>query len=67
LANGSRRARRTRTIRGRSVGVTITKNYDGSYTFFTIEEGYFVQQRYYGYTKKEATKLFKQKLETRDY
>ena len=47
--------------------MTITKNYDGSYTFITIAEGYFVKQRYYGYTKKEATSLFKTKLEKRDY
>jgi hypothetical protein len=47
--------------------MVITKNQDGSYTFFTMLNGYFVKQRYYGYTKKEATKLFKEKLEMRDY
>jgi hypothetical protein len=47
--------------------VTITKNDDGSYSFHTIAEGYFVKQRYYGYTKKEAIKLFKEKLEKKDY
>ena len=47
--------------------MTITKNDDGSYTFYTMSEGYFVKQRYYGYTKKEATELFKKKLKDRDY
>ena len=47
--------------------MTITKNQDGSYTFFIMLNGYFVKQRYYGYTKKAATQLFKDKLEKRDY
>jgi hypothetical protein len=47
--------------------VKITKNDDGSYTFYTMSEGYFVKQRYYGYNKKEATKLFKEKLGKKDY
>jgi hypothetical protein len=47
--------------------VTVTKNTDGSYTYFAISEGFFVKQRYYGYTKKEATKLFTQKLRKKDY
>ena len=47
--------------------MTITKNDDGSYTFYTMSEGYFVKQRYYGYNKKEATKLFKEKLGKKDY
>jgi hypothetical protein len=47
--------------------VTVTKNSDGSYTCYAMSNGYFVQQRYYGYTKKEAVKLFNEKLEKRDY
>ena len=47
--------------------MTVSKNEDGSYTFYAMSEGYFVKQRYYGYTKKEATKLFKEKLIKKDY
>jgi hypothetical protein len=47
--------------------MTITKNEDGSYSFSAIKNGYLVTQRYHGYTKKEATKLFQEKLEKRDY
>ncbi len=47
--------------------MNVKKNEDGSYSFSAIKNGYLVTQRYHGYTKKEATKLFQEKLEKRDY
>lgn len=39
---------------------TTTRNINGSLTVSTIEYGRLIQQTYYGYTKREAVRLFRQ-------
>lgn len=44
--------------------ITITKDkLRGSYELSTITYGFLVRERYYGFTKNECLKLFRQKLE----
>jgi len=40
--------------------MTIEKTVEGAYRITAIIGGYLVTRRYYGYTKKEAVKLFKE-------
>jgi len=40
--------------------MTIEKTSEGAYRITEIIGGYLVTRRYYGYTKKEAVKLFKE-------
>ncbi len=39
--------------------MTVTRNLNGSLTLSTIAAGHLVQQTYYGYTKREAQRLFR--------
>lgn len=41
--------------------MTIEKNLHGAWVVYDIINGYLVHQQYYGYTKKQAIALFKQK------
>jgi hypothetical protein len=40
--------------------VTIEKNSEGAYFISDIVDGYLVTKRYYGFTKREAVRLFKE-------
>lgn len=40
--------------------MTITKTREGGYAISDIVNGYFVTIQYYGYTKREAIRLFRQ-------
>jgi hypothetical protein len=40
--------------------MTIDKNAEGAWRISDIVAGYLVTRRYYGYTKREAIKLFKE-------
>lgn len=40
--------------------MTITKTREGGYAISDIVKGYLVTIQYYGYTKREAIKLFRQ-------
>jgi hypothetical protein len=40
--------------------VSIDKNHEGAYVISDIVSGYLVTRRYYGYTKREALRLFKE-------
>ena len=40
--------------------MTIDKNAEGAWRITDIVDGYLVTRRYYGYTKREAIKLFKE-------
>ena len=40
--------------------MTIDKNAEGAWRVSDIVNGYLVTKRYYGYTKREAIKLFKE-------
>ena len=40
--------------------MTIERNHEGAYVISDIIGGYLVTKRYYGYTKREAIKLFKE-------
>jgi len=40
--------------------MTIDKNAEGAWRISDIIGGYLVTRRYYGYTKREAIKLFKE-------
>jgi hypothetical protein len=44
--------------------MSITKNYNGSYTISDIKDNLWVRQTYYFYTLKEAKRLFKEYLTT---
>jgi hypothetical protein len=39
--------------------MTTTKNPNGSYTVSEIVNGYLVSRTYYGYTKRDAIRIFK--------
>ena len=39
---------------------TTTRNLNGSLTVSTIEYGRLIQQTYYGYSKREAVRLFRE-------
>ena len=38
----------------------VEKNYEGAWVISDIVRGYRVAHRYYGYTKREAVRLFKE-------
>ena len=40
--------------------MSIDKNSEGAWRISDIIDGYLVTRRYYGYTKREAIKLFKE-------
>lgn len=40
--------------------MTIEKNSEGAWVISDLVGGYFVTQRYYFYTKREAIKLFRE-------
>jgi hypothetical protein len=40
--------------------VSIDKNSEGAWRISDIVDGYLVTRRYYGYTKREAVRLFKE-------
>lgn len=40
--------------------MTVERNYEGAYVISDIINGYLVTKRYYGYTKKQAVKLFRE-------
>lgn len=40
--------------------MTVIRNRNGSYAISDIVKGYLVTRQYYGYTKREAIKLFRQ-------
>lgn len=40
--------------------MTVSKNHEGAYVISDIVNGYLVVKRYYGYTKREAIKLYKE-------
>ena len=42
--------------------MTIERNPEGAWIISDIVSGYFVSRRYYGYTKREAQKLFKTEI-----
>ncbi len=39
---------------------TVTRNLNASLTLSTIEYGRLIQYTYYGYTKREAVRLFRE-------
>jgi hypothetical protein len=49
----------TTTTRGKTT-MTVDKNNEGAWRVSDIIGGYLVTRRYYGYTKREAIKLFKE-------
>ena len=42
--------------------MSTTINHDGSITVSTMHKGYRRHRQYFGYTKREAVKLFRQYL-----
>ena len=40
--------------------MSIDKNSEGAWRISDVVDGYLVTRRYYGYTKSEAIKLFKE-------
>lgn len=42
--------------------MTIERNHEGAYVISDIVKGYLVTMRYYGYTKREAIRLFRQEI-----
>jgi hypothetical protein len=40
--------------------MSIDKNSEGAWRISDVVDGYLVTRRYYGYTKREAIKLFKE-------
>ena len=40
--------------------MTVERNHEGAYVISDIINGYLVTKRYYGYTKKQAVKLFRE-------
>lgn len=40
----------------------IERNYEGAWVISDIVAGYWVTRKFYGYTKREAVRLFKQYL-----
>jgi hypothetical protein len=40
--------------------MTITKDHRGAWCISALVKGFLVQRQYLGYTKREATKLFKE-------
>lgn len=40
----------------------IERNYEGAWIISDIVAGYFITRRYYGYTKREAIRLFKMEM-----
>lgn len=39
--------------------MTVGRNYEGAWVISAIVDGYLVTRRYYGYTKREAVRLFR--------
>jgi hypothetical protein len=47
--------------------LTIEKNREGAWVIYALgEEGYLVTRSYYGYTKKESVRLFRQYMKERE-
>jgi len=44
--------------------MSITRNYNGSYTISDIRDNQYIKQTYYFYTLKEAKRMFKEYLTT---
>ena len=44
--------------------MSITKNYNGSLTLSSIYKDYLVSRTYYGYSRIEAKRMFKEYLTT---
>lgn len=42
----------------------LTTKISGGYHIATVHNGQYVKMRYFGYTKREAIRLFKLKLKT---
>lgn len=40
--------------------VIVTRNFNGSLNVSDIVKGYFVTRTYYGYTRRQAVRMFKQ-------
>lgn len=40
--------------------MTIERNHEGAYVISDIIAGYLVTKRYYGYTKREAIRMFRE-------
>ena len=40
--------------------MTIERNHEGAYVISDIVAGYLVTRRYYGYTKREAIRMFRE-------
>ena len=43
---------------------SLTINYNGSITLSDIHNGYYIHQTYYGYSKQQAKRMFKEYLTT---
>ena len=54
--------RKDQRIRTRRTIMDIIINYDGSITVSTMHKGYRQHRQYFGYTKREAIKLFRQHI-----
>jgi hypothetical protein len=44
------------------IDITVERNHAGAYVLSAIHGGYLVSRQYYGYTKREAVRLFKEEL-----
>lgn len=42
--------------------ISYRKTYQGAWELSTVEYGYRIHRQYMGYTKREATKLFKKQV-----
>ncbi len=42
--------------------ITVARNINGSLTLMTIAYGRLIQQTYYGYSKREANRLFREHI-----
>ena len=45
-----------------SLTIFYDRNYEGAWVLTALVGNYYETQRYYGYTKKQATQLFRQQL-----
>jgi hypothetical protein len=44
--------------------MSLTINHNGSYTISDIYKGYYRHQTYYGYSRQQAKRMFKEYLTT---
>jgi hypothetical protein len=44
------------------MSISYARTYQGAWELSTVVNGYFETQQYMGYTKKEATQLFRQHI-----